>query len=162
MVFMIFITPFWSASTEAYLKNDLQWIKNSIKKYNQLNIIMFFVGCIMLFFSDTIYQLWLGKGKVSIGFSLSLCGFIFFNVGMFGSKYVNFLNGINALRMQFWSSLISPFLYAGIALLLINYYKMGVYSVFIAAVIANVNAYLIAPLQYYYIIVRKKRGIWIR
>ncbi|HEY8657902.1 MAG TPA: oligosaccharide flippase family protein, partial [Hanamia sp.] len=86
MVFMIFITPFWSASTEAYLKNDFQWIKNSIKKYNQLNALLFIVGCLMLLFSNDIYQLWLGKGKVSIEFSLSLCGFLFFNVGMFGSK----------------------------------------------------------------------------
>jgi len=162
MVFMIFITPFWSASTEAYLKNDFQWIKNSIKKYNQLNALLFIVGCLMLLFSNDIYQLWLGKGKVSIEFSLSLCGFLFFNVGMFGSKYVNFLNGINALRMQFWTSLISPFFYVVIALILIKYYKMGVYSLFIAAIIANANAYLIAPLQYYQIIIKGKKGIWIK
>jgi len=162
MVFMIFITPFWSASTEAYLKNDFQWIKNSIKKYNQLNALLFIVGCLMLLFSTDIYQLWLGKGKVSIEFSLSLCGFLFFNVGMFGSKYVNFLNGINALRMQFWTSLISPFFYVVIALILIKYYKMGVYSLFIAAIISNANAYFIAPLQYYQIIIKGKKGIWIK
>ncbi|HEY8659457.1 MAG TPA: hypothetical protein VIL78_10490, partial [Hanamia sp.] len=80
----------------------------------------------------------------------------------FGSKYVNFLNGINALRMQFWTSLISPFFYVVIALILIKYYKMGVYSLFIAAIIANANAYLIAPLQYYQIIIKGKKGIWIK
>src|SRR5690606_20162700 len=36
MLFSIFLAPFWSASTEAFLKNDIAWIKNSIKKYNQL------------------------------------------------------------------------------------------------------------------------------
>ena len=162
MVFMIFITPFWSASTEAYFKNDLDWIKNSIKKYNLLNIGMFAIGCLMLFFSDTIYRLWLGEGKVTISFSLSLWGFLFFNVGMFGSKYGYFLNGINALRLQFWASLVSPFLYIGIAHVLIKYYHMGVYSLFIAAIVSNVHAYLIAPLQYYQIVIRGKKGIWIR
>jgi len=162
MVFMIFITPFWSASTEAYLKNDFQWIKNGIKKYNQLNILMFLIGCLMLIFSDTVYRLWLGEGKVNIHFSLSLWGFLFFTVGMFGSKYVNFLNGINALRMQFLTSLISPFLYFAIAIVLIKYYKMGVDALFIAAVLANANAYLIAPLQYYQIIIKGKKGIWTR
>jgi len=162
MIFMIFITPFWSASTEAYLKNDIQWIKNGIKKYNQLNVGMFIIGCFMLLFSEIVYRLWLGEGKVTIGFTLSLWGFLFFNVGMFGSKYVNFLNGINALRLQFWTSVISPFLYVGIALILIKYYNMGVYSLFIASIIANANAYFIAPLQYYQIIIKGKRGIWIR
>jgi len=162
MIFMIFITPFWSASTEAYLKNDFQWIKNGIKKYNQLNILLFVIGCLMLLFSNDVYRLWLGKGKVTISFSLSLWGFLFFNVGMFGSKYVNFLNGINALRMQFWTSLISPFLYVAISLILIKYYNVGVYSLFIAAILANANAYLIAPLQYYKIIKKGKKGIWIK
>ena len=162
MVFMIFLTPFLSASTEAYSKNDFQWIKNGIKKYNQLNIALFIIGCLMLFFSDTMYKLWLGKGKVTIGFSLSVWGFLFCSIGMFGSKYVNLLNGINALRLQFWSSLISPVIYVGIALILIKYYKMGVYALFIAAVVANANAYLIAPLQYYQIIIKRKKGIWIK
>jgi O-antigen/teichoic acid export membrane protein len=162
MVFMIFITPFWSASTEAYLKNDIQWIRNGIKKYNQLNVLLFIASCVMLFFSETVYRLWLGEGKVTIGFTLSLWGFLFFNVGMFGSKYVNFLNGINALRIQFLTSLITPFLYIGIAILLIDYFEMGVYSLFVAALLANPNAYLIAPLQYYLIVVKGKRGIWIR
>src|SRR5665647_2827140 len=111
MVFMIFITPFWSASTEAYLKNDFQWIKNSIKKYNQLNALLFIVGCLMLLFSTDIYQLWLGKGKVSINYYLSLWGFLYFNITMFAGKYVFFLNGINALRIQFWASVLSPFIY---------------------------------------------------
>jgi len=162
MGFMIFIGPFWSASTEAFLKNDLNWIRNGIRKYNQLNIALFILSCVMLFFSETIYRLWLGEGKVTIGFTLSLWGFLFFNVGMFGSKYVNFLNGINALRIQFWTSLFTPFIYVGIAILLIDYFKMGVYSLFVAAVLANPNAYFIAPLQYYQIVVKGKRGIWIR
>ncbi len=162
MVFMIFISPFWSASTEAFMKNDIKWIRNGIKKYNQLNVLMFVGSCVMLLISETVYRLWLGEGKVTIGFTLSFWGFVFFNVGMFGSKYVNFLNGINALRIQFWTSLITPFLYVGIAILLIDYFKMGVYSLFIAALLANPNAYIIAPLQYYQIVVKGKRGIWIR
>ena len=162
MVFMIFIIPFWSASTEAFLKHDFSWIKNSIRKYNLLNLAMFVVGFVMLLGSNFIYDLWLGEGTVEIDFYLSLFGFLFFSVGMFGSKYVNFLNGIGALRLQFWSSLISPILYIGIVLILIKVFKMGVYAVFIAAIIANVNAYLLAPLQYYMIIVKGKSGIWIR
>ena len=32
MGFSIIITPFWSAFTEAYTKNDYAWIKNNIKR----------------------------------------------------------------------------------------------------------------------------------
>jgi O-antigen/teichoic acid export membrane protein len=161
MIFTIFIMPFWSASTEAYQQNDIEWIKNGIKKYNQANIMLAFLGLIMLVFSSTVYRLWLGQGKVNITFSLSLWGFIYFNVMMYGGKYVNFLNGISALRIQFISSIISPFLYIAVAVLLIRYYKLGVYSLFIASVVANFNGFILAPLQYNKIIVKKSNApIW--
>ncbi len=69
MIFTIFITPFWSASTEAYQKNDIQWIRNGIKKYNQVNILLVLAGVIMLVFSGAVYRLWLGEGTVDISFS---------------------------------------------------------------------------------------------
>ena len=162
MLFVIFLTPFWSASTEAYIKNDFQWIKNGIKKYNQLNILMLILGLVMLLFSEKIYRLWLGKGKVSIGFYLSMWGYLYFSLTMFAGKYVYFLNGINALRIQFWASIISPLIYVAAAVLLINYYKMGAYSLFAAAIIANFNGYILSPLQYHMIINRMKKGIWVK
>ena len=162
MVFTIFLTPFWSASTEAYIKGDIQWIKNGMRKYNQLNIVMAVVGIIMLVCSETIYRAWLGNNKIAVGFMLSLWGFIFFNVTMFGSKYIYFLNSISALRIQFWACVISPFLYIGVSLLLIKVYHLGVYSLFIASVIANFNAYFLAPLQYNMVINKQKKGVWIK
>jgi O-antigen/teichoic acid export membrane protein len=162
MVFLIFLTPFWSASTEAYLKGDIKWIRNGINKYNLLNLILFIVSCLMLTFSQELYRLWLGEGKVNIGFLLSLWGFIFFNVTVFGSKYVFFLNSISALRIQFWACVLSPFVYILVTMILIKYYHMGIYSLFVASVVANFNSYLLAPLQYYQIIRRNKKGIWLK
>jgi O-antigen/teichoic acid export membrane protein len=162
MIFTIFLTPFWSASTEAYQKNDIQWIKNGIRKYNQLNLVLVGVGLLMLIFSNDIYSLWLGKGKVTIPFSLSVWGFLFFNAAMFCSKYVYFLNGISALRIQFWASVVSPFLYIIVAIVLIRYYHFGVYSLFIASVLANFNGVVLAPIQYHQVINRNKKGIWVK
>ncbi len=162
MAYSIFLIPFWSASTEAFLNEDIPWIKNAVKKYNKLNVIIFAVGCIMLIFSESVYRLWIGEGKVEIDFYLSFWGFIYFNVLIFGGKYVDFLNGISALRIQFISSLISPVLYIVVAILLIKNYHMGVYSLFIASIIANFNAYLLSPLQYHMVINKNKKGIWIK
>lgn len=162
MVFAIFLAPFWSASTEAYFKNDLQWIRNGIKKYNLLNIIIIGVSGIMLLFSHNVYDLWLGHDKVNIPFSLSLWGCIYFNVIMFGGKYVSFLNGISALRIQLLACVISPVIYVIIASILIKHFHMGVYALFVASIIANFNAFILAPLQYHQIVNRNKKGNWIK
>jgi O-antigen/teichoic acid export membrane protein len=162
MIFVIFLTPFWSASTEAFYKQDINWIRSGIKKYNQLNILMVLAGLIMLYFSDTIYRLWIGEGKVTISFTLSLFGFLFFNTSIFGGKYVSFLNGISALRIQFIACLISPFLYIASSLILIKYFKMGVYALFLASIISNFNTFILAPIQYHKIVNKGKQGIWVR
>lgn len=162
MIFTIFLAPFWSASTEAFYKKDISWIRNGIKKYNQLNLLMILAGLVMLVFSDTIYRLWIGEGKVTITFTLSLFGFLFFNTSIFGGKYVSFLNGISALRIQFVACLISPFLYIATALILIKYFRMGVHALFLASILSNFNTFILAPLQYHKIVNQGKGGIWLR
>lgn len=162
MGYAIFLLPFWSACTEAFLKNDIAWIKKSIAKYKQLIALLFLAGCIMLIFSNKVYDVWLGKGKVNINFYLSLWGFIYFFTTMIADTYVSFLNGINALRIQFIACLLSPFVFIGVAFLLLKYFKMGVYSLFIASIVCNFNGLILAPLQYHMIINKKKKGIWIR
>ncbi len=160
MVFNIFLTPFWSASTEAYQNKDIQWIKNGIRRYNQLGILMLIGTLLMLALSAPFYRFWLGEGKVTIPFSLSFWAFVYYNIMMFGSKYVQFLNGISALRIQFITSVISPVLYIGIVLFLIKFIHMGVYSIFIGAIVASFNGYILAPIQYHMVINKNKKGIW--
>ncbi|WP_339923353.1 MATE family efflux transporter [uncultured Cyclobacterium sp.] len=161
MGFGIFLTPFWSASTDAFFKNDISWIKKATIKYLQIGVLFVLAGVVMLFISDTVYTYWL-KGKVDIDFTLSIWGLVFFSSFMFASIFVNFLNGISALKIQFWASLISPVIFVASAYLLIDYYGMGVHALFISSLIASFNGIIIAPLQYYFIIYRKKKGIWIR
>lgn len=162
MIFAIFLIPFWSASTEAFLKHDIEWIKNGIRKYNILNILIFVGGIFMLIVSDFVYDLWLGKSRVEISFSLSFWGFLFFCSSVFGGKYVSFLNGISALRIQFYASFISLFIYIVVTYILIQKFNLGVQALFISALIANFNTYFLAPLQYYQIINKNKKGIWIK
>ena len=39
MIYTIIVTPLWSATTDAYIKGDIKWIKNVIKKMNILSLI---------------------------------------------------------------------------------------------------------------------------
>lgn len=38
MAFMIIMTPFWSAATDAYARKDYQWIKGILKNYKSFHI----------------------------------------------------------------------------------------------------------------------------
>ncbi|MEG2550515.1 MAG: lipopolysaccharide biosynthesis protein, partial [Erysipelotrichaceae bacterium] len=160
MVMTIMITPIWSAATDAYAKKDYTWITNVVNKYIKLFICFSVIGLGMLIISPYVYDLWLGKGVVNIPFNLSFWCYIYVVVMMFGGIYVSILNGIGTLKIQFYSSLISPILFIAICYIMINYFNAGVSSILIASVFANFNGYILAPLQFRNIFTKNRQGIW--
>lgn len=161
MAMGIFMTPLWSAVTDAYAKKDIQWITNSVKKYQKLSILLVLVGVIMLILSDFVYTIWLGKAKPIIPFSVSFWMLIFSAISVIGGLYCGVLNGISALKIQFYASLISPFIFISLSYLFIYKLHYGIEAIIISSIIANFNAIILAPLQYYKIFVKQRRNcIW--
>lgn len=163
MGFMILLSPLWSGVTDAYNSEDIAWIKNAIKKYLLLLIPFVSTGLIMLLVSDRVYELWVGKNIVHIGFNISLLCFIFFSTGMFASIFVFVINGIGALQIQFFTAIIVSISFFALSLLLIKHFHLGVQSVIISSIATNIFGYVIAPIQVYNILYKKSKArIWYR
>jgi len=161
MVFSIMVSPLWSCTTEAYNLGDYNWIKNAVKKY----IILFFpfaiAGFIMLLIANWAYSMWLGKGVLNISFNISLLCCIFSITAMFATIFVPVINGISALRIQFFASIFTSIGFIFLSIFLIKFCRMGIESILIASIAANAYGYFLAPLQYYKIfIIRSSHKIW--
>jgi O-antigen/teichoic acid export membrane protein len=159
MVFSIMLMPFWSAVTNAYALGDTQWIVRSVRKYLKMLVLFLLAGTVMLLLSPQVYRIWIGENVIHVPFSYSLWCLLYFAVMMFGAVFVNVLNGIGALKIQYYSCFISPVLFLTICLGLIHY-NVGVISIFIASIASNFNGFLLAPIQYRKIFIEGKRGIW--
>lgn len=163
MLFTILLSPLWSGVTDAYNSGDMDWIKNAIRKYLLILVPFILFGAIMLAISGFVYDIWVGKEVVYVKFSLSLLCYIFFSVTMFASIFVSVINGIGALRIQFFSSLITPILFLSLSILLIKYFHFGVESILLSSIVSNVFGYVIAPVQVYNIFYKKSEArIWYR
>lgn len=163
MGFMILVTPLWSGVTDAYNSGDIAWIRNAVKKYLYILIPFIVIGIAMLFVANPVYDLWLGENVVIVPFSISLLCYIFISITLFGTIFVFVINGIGALQIQFYSSIITSVGFVVLALLLIKRYHLGVESILISSIVSNIFGFVIAPIQYYYIIVkRRESGIWVR
>ena len=115
----------------------------------------------MLVFADMVYDFWLGKDVVNIRFSISILCYVFFSTGMFASIFVAVLNGIGALKIQFYTSIIASVLYLLLVLVLIKRYNFGIEAVLIGSIVTNVYGYLLAPMQYYNVFIKKSSSkIW--
>lgn len=148
MIMAIFMTPFWSAVTDAYVRKDYNWIRNAEIKYRNIAIILTLVGVLMLLFSNYAYDVWLGNIQIDIPLKISIYMFLFTIISFFGGIYCTILNGISELNVQYKVSLFSPFLFIFFSYIFITVFNWGLVSIIIASILSNFNGFLLAPLQY--------------
>jgi len=159
MVYGIILTPMWSATTEAFALNDFSWIKNSVKKLQQLGFSLIFILLIVLFFSDKIYFLWVGN-RVHIPFKVSLLVSIGAMMYVLTGVYVAFQNGIGKIKLTLIFTIVSTLLFFPIAFLFGKFFNMGFIGILIAAIVCDLPMKYIQIVQYYKIIQNKAKGIW--
>lgn len=161
MVWALILAPIWSAITEAKAMDDLTWIKRTATKYQRIFCLFLLGGIIMLIISPWVYNIWLGDKIKEIPFALSIVVFLYSITLMWGSLYVQILNGLGALRIQYIASIISPVVFLGVCLLLIKIFHLGVISIVIASIIANFNGIFLAPYQYHLVVNKLRPGsLW--
>jgi O-antigen/teichoic acid export membrane protein len=161
MGFTIAITPLWSSVTDAYSRGDEAWIKHVVNRYLYVLLIFVAAALLMLAFSDSIYELWIGKNKLHISSEISLMCCLFVITSMFATIFVSVLNGIGALKIQLVSSFISPVVFIMMSLFFILKIKTGAEGILIATIISNVFGVVIAPIQYYKILISKSLAkVW--
>lgn len=99
MVAVIILTPFWSAFTDAYTKQDLQWMKSVYYKLSKIWLFAV-VGCVMLLvISPWVYPFWL-QNTISIPLPLSIAMAIHILVLSRAGLYMQLINGTGKVYIQ--------------------------------------------------------------
>lgn len=161
MVFTIIVSPYWSSFTDAFVKNEYNWIKKSVKNVMMLWMIIPIVLGFMLFFSEDFYKMWVGN-KVHISFNLSLSMLVFVLLFTFNMIFVFFLNGISKIRIQIIISVISMILNIPLSIYFAKNLNLGLSGVILATSVTIGFSCIFSPIQYYKIINAKAKGIWNR
>ena len=99
MAFMIVLTPFWSAFTDAYMKKDYNWMKVIVRKLEWLWLFCIPVLILMLVCSAPVYRWWIGD-SVSVSLPLSVCMAIFSLFYSSANLYMILINGTSKVRLQ--------------------------------------------------------------
>lgn len=158
--FLVVIAPYWSAVTNAYVKNDFVWIRKSTNKLFQFVIVSVFVVFIMYLISDWFYSIWIGK-DIIINPTLSALMAVYVLVFCFVSIFSHFSNGIGALRVQI---VINTF--AALVNIPLSFYfastSLGISGVILATICSVSLMGLVLIIQYYKVITKKAEGIWIK
>lgn len=158
MVYMIIITPFWSASTDAYVKNDLKWIQSSIKSLLVIFGGTFLVTLIMIYFANTFYKFWIGSTDIHIPIPVSVLVAVYTLLFNWSNTFISFINGIGKIRLQLYVTVIVAILYIPLTVYLGKLW--GINGVVLASAISLIPTTVLMPIQCKKLYSNKAKGIW--
>jgi O-antigen/teichoic acid export membrane protein len=158
--FMIILTPYWSAITEAYVKDEYEWIKRSMYQLKKIAVLFSGGLILMLLLSDFAFKIWIGD-KIAIPFDLCIAFTIYNIIVLFLSPYNIFINGVGKLNLGLRIAVYKSITFLPVAIYFVKIY--GAIGLVIALFIVNSLPNVIFNItQYKKIINRTAKGIWNR
>ena len=157
MVFSIIATPLWSAYTDAYVKNDFEWIKSTMSKMRIIWYLLIVCTVLLLFSSPWLYRLWVGD-KVQVPFSLSIAMSSYVIVYIWQTIHVFLLNGIGKIKLQLYLVVFSGIINIPVAIFLGK--KIGLVGITLTSTVLFIIMGIIFSIQTHKILNRTAINIW--
>ncbi|MBJ6118423.1 MATE family efflux transporter [Pontibacter sp. BT310] len=155
----IIMTPFWSAFTDAYTRQDFKWIKSTVKRLEKICLILLALCLLMVVMSSYAYELWLGD-KVFVPLTLSVVLAFYTIVNLYRTIYCFYLNGIGKIGLQLYLVISAGLLNIPIALYFGSLW--GATGVILATSILCVICGIFEKIQYHKLVNGTASGIWNR
>lgn len=157
VVYSIFLTPYWNAYTDAYVKGNLNWIQESFRKTLRMWGVLSLVGLGMVLIAPLFYRIWV-KDSVQIPWTLTLVTWLYITMLNLNTCVTYLTNGLNKIRIQIITSILFTALYViSVACLKDNSGATGIVA------LMAISYFLMAAIHYYQcrlIISGRATGIW--
>jgi O-antigen/teichoic acid export membrane protein len=157
IIFTIIITPYWSAFTDAYARNDFDWIKRSVKKMRLLWLGFTALALVLYLGADLFYKLWV-KEMVVVPHKLSLTIAIYTITQTWLMLHAYLLNGVGKLKVQLIFVLVTGVINIPLSIWLVKIY--GLPGTVLANIAVMVFMNILITWQCQLIINKKATGIW--
>lgn len=157
IAYTIVVAPMWNAYTDAYVKQDYAWIRNTLYRALCIWGLTLIAGAIMLMVSNFFYRLWIGN-SVMVPFSVSFCVYVYITFFNLNNCVTALINGVNKIQVQIITSIIFTALY--IVTVTTWGTGWGIEGIVLCMAISYAAMSLIHLYQSKLIIQQKASGIW--
>lgn len=161
IIFSIIIAPFWSATTEAYSKDEFFWIKNSILRLNKLWGLIVILTLLLLFLFYPVLQVWVGD-EVDVPIILAIQWGLFTCLQSYNMIYTYFLNGTGKIFLQLVTSCLTLIINIPLSIFFAKNLNLGSSGVLMATNFSILVYIVTRKIQYYKLINKRAHGIWAR
>jgi O-antigen/teichoic acid export membrane protein len=157
MGFGIVVTPMWSAFTDAYVRKEFDWIKNTLSKMRKIWFLAVLVSVCILIASPFLYDIWVGD-SVKVPFALSAAMCLYVVVAIWQTMHVFFLNGIGKIKLQLYLVTSTALLNIPLAILLGKWF--GLVGITLASILIFGVMGIIFSIQTHKILNNTAKNIW--
>ena len=158
VIFTVVCMPFWNATTDAYQRNDMEWIRKATKKLRLMTIGFLFCLVVMILLSDTIYAIWIDRQTV-IDIKMSIVMAVYIFILIYSMRYSYFINGIGKLRLQLYFTAAAAILFIPIAYLTTQWSHDIIWFMIVMCLV-NIPGLIVNRIQFSKLINGKAKGIW--
>lgn len=159
MGFGIIIMPFWASFADAYFKNDINWVKNMVKKLIYIWFALALCLIIMVLVLPFVLDIWI-KRQLEYNQALIWYSALFILISSWSSIFSNFINAVDKIRVQFFGAILLVFINVPLSIFLCKYLNMGIEGIMLSSCICLLPGSILSPYQYHLIINKKAKGIW--
>lgn len=145
VMFTAISSPYWSATTDAYARGDIEWIKKSKRQIEKLLCILLALMCCMVLASGFVYHIWIGD-EVSIPFMLTVSMAVYIMTLVASLAYSNFLNGMGALRLQMVCTIFAAVVFIP-ASIFATHLHYNIISILVVLILVNAPGLIVNRIQ---------------
>ena len=160
VAFTVICMPFWNATTDAYERGDIQWIRHATRKLRLMIIGIIACMVMMVILSQWVYSIWIGDNVIiDIRMSIVMATYIF--ILIYSMRYSYFINGIGKLRLQLIFTTVAAVIFIPLAYLTTQYTHSIIWFMIVMCLV-NIPGLIVNRIQFYKLINGKANGIWMK
>lgn len=159
MSLTIFLSPYWSAITNAHTNDDYSWLNKTISFLYKIVIIFCLMTVFLVYFSNVFFDFWLDE-LVKIPNTLVITMGVNTMIMCILQLCSTILNGVGKLKSQLIIGGFAAIINIPLSIFLAVEVNLGVNGIVIATLITNLIALCFYPLQVNKIIQKKAKGFW--
>ena len=160
VAFTVICMPFWNATTDAYERGDIQWIRNATRKLRLMIIGIIVCMVMMVILSPWVYSVWIGD-CVTIDIRMSIVMAIYIFLLIYSMRYSYFINGIGKLRLQLIFTTVAAALFIPLAYLTTQWTHSIIWFMIVMCLV-NIPGLIVNRIQFYKLINGKAKGVWVK
>lgn len=158
MLYTIITAPLWPAYTDAYAKQDFEWMKSTRKKMQKVLLLSMCCCVLMCLISQPVYKLWIGDEvyvpmQMTIMVALYVMAYCWMNLN--GTLIV----GMGKVKLETIMTVVGMCLHIPLSIILGNY--IGAYGVVLSMLLINFIYAIVFHIQVKKILNKTATGIWL-